>query len=76
MSSVEKVCLFFIVLLFAGFFSFVSSSRCSGVGIFETGQTIATGKPFGVAARATEVVGALTTTAVGSFVKALELFFL
>jgi len=38
-----SVCLFFIILIFAGFFSFITSSQCSGVGIFETGQTIIVG---------------------------------
>jgi len=45
-----SVFLFFLVLVFGGFFSFIKSSQCSGVGIFETGQTM--------------VTGALTTTAV------------
>lgn len=45
-----SVCLFFIVLILAGFFAFISSSRCSGTSLWETGQTI--------------VVGALTTASV------------
>jgi len=45
-----SVFLFFLVLCFGGAFSFIKSSQCSGVGIFETGQTM--------------VVGALTTAAV------------
>mmetsp|Transcript_13866 Transcript_13866/g.23897 ORF Transcript_13866/g.23897 Transcript_13866/m.23897 type:complete len:966 (+) Transcript_13866:56-2953(+) len=45
-----SVCVFFLILCFAGFFSFITSSQCAGVGIFETGQTI--------------LVGAATTTAV------------
>ena len=30
--SSPKVCLFFVILIFAGFFSFITSSQCSGKG--------------------------------------------
>ncbi|CAJ1355455.1 unnamed protein product [Effrenium voratum] len=47
-----SVCLFFVILVLGGAMSFISSSRCSGVGIFETGQQL--------------VVGAATTVSVAA----------